>query len=297
MRLITPFDISSTLYIPATHSGLKDIILGSKYPELKSVVICFEDAILDKDIPMALCNLKDALSMQKQTKVDMPFVFIRPRSLEMAKEIMQGYGNLLDGVSGFAIPKFVLKDLNAWVDITESSHLLWMPILETLEVYDINQMIMLSNALKEMANEKVLAIRIGGNDLMSILGLRRGSSATLYDGPLGYVIKMLVCVFGSKGFKLTAPVCEVIDNTELLTKEIQLDIQHGLIGKTVIHPTQIPIVEAAYKVELNDYHEAVKIIDAEQAVFKSNGSMCEPATHRNWALNIIERAKKFGYKH
>lgn len=295
MTSITPFDISSTLYIPATHKGLKEIVLGEKYPTLKSVVICFEDAILDKEIPMALNNLKEALKA-KDNQSNKPLLFIRPRSLEMAKQIISEYGDLLSKVAGLAIPKFVLRNLEAWMDVTKNTHLLWMPILETAEVYDVNQMLALSNALQERVNDKILVIRIGGNDLMNILGLRRNNNTTLYDGPLGYVIKMLVCVFGSKGFKLTAPVCEIINCTKLLAEEIQLDIQHGLVGKTLIHPKQIPVVEEAFQVDLHEYEDAIKILNAEHAVFQSAGSMCEPATHRNWALNIIERARKFGYK-
>ncbi len=54
---------------------------------------------------------------------------------------------------------------------------------------------------------------------------------TLYDSPMGYVIKMLVSVFGPRDFALTAPVCEHIDDHAVMARELALDMAHGLVGK------------------------------------------------------------------
>ncbi|EPW7050845.1 HpcH/HpaI aldolase/citrate lyase family protein, partial [Proteus mirabilis] len=40
--------------------------------------------------------------------------------------------------------------------------------------------------------------------------------------------------------------------------------------------------------------DALRILNSTQAVFKSHGAMCEPATHRRWALSILTRAKLYG---
>uniref|UniRef100_UPI001FCE3EEC HpcH/HpaI aldolase/citrate lyase family protein n=1 Tax=Escherichia coli TaxID=562 RepID=UPI001FCE3EEC len=37
-----------------------------------------------------------------------------------------------------------------------------------------------------------------------------------------------------------------------------------------------------------------RIPGAVQAVFKSQGAMCEPATHRRWAAGILDRARFYG---
>lgn len=66
------------------------------------------------------------------------------------------------------------------------------------------------------------------------------------------------------------------------------------MAKTAIHPTQISIIHNALAVERQDYDDALRIVNSEQAVFKSNGAMCEPATHRKWAQNILMRAKHYG---
>ena len=45
-------------------------------------------------------------------------------------------------------------------------------------------------------NQRIIALRIGGNDLMGCLGLRRNPATTLYNTPMGYVIPMLAGVMG-----------------------------------------------------------------------------------------------------
>ena len=41
---------------------------------------------------------------------------------------------------------------------------------------------------------------------------------------------------------------------------------------------------------------AVLAVDS-PAVFALGGSMCEPATHRRWAQNVMRRAECFGIRH
>ena len=48
---------------------------------------------------------------------------------------------------------------------------------------------------------------------------------------MGYVIKMLVSVFGPRDFAPTAPVCEHIDDHAVMARELALDMAHGLVGK------------------------------------------------------------------
>ncbi|QCR38527.1 HpcH/HpaI aldolase/citrate lyase family protein [Nissabacter sp. SGAir0207] len=296
METVTPNDLGATLYVPATHPQLLAIARGEKYPELLSMVICLEDAVLERDIPQALVNLRVTLAQLADSPIEpRPLLFIRPRHPDMAAALVADSALCLNVVTGLVLPKFTLADLERWLAITAHSHLRWMPTLEDARVYDVAQMQLLAEALHQRAADRVLALRIGGNDLMSVLGLRRSKDHTLYEGPLGYVIKMLVSVFGSRGFALTSPVCELIDSPDMLRQELKQDILHGLVGKTAIHPSQIPIIHAALKVAPRDYQEALRILNADSAVFKSDGAMCEPATHVNWAHRIIQQGQKYGY--
>lgn len=65
---------------------------------------------------------------------------------------------------------------------------------------------------------------------------------------------------------------------------------HGLVGKTAIHPSHLELIHRGLMVEKDEYEDAIRILNSTQAVFKSQGSMCEPATHRSWASAIFERS-------
>jgi citrate lyase beta subunit len=143
--------------------------------------------------------------------------------------------------------------------------------------------------------DQILMLRIGGNDLMNLLGIRRPRQLTLYDTPLGNVISQLVTVFKPYNFSLSAPVFEYLNDNATLQKEIRLDLAYGLCGKTAIHPSQIADIEAAYSVELEDYEMAMKLVDnAAPAVFKMHNAMCEVTTHRQWAMGVLHRQQCYG---
>lgn len=286
---IFPNMLGATLYMPANRSDLSEVILDNKIPGLRSLVICLEDALNESDIPEAYRNItRLAEKLTSRNGQQMPLVFIRPRSIQMAEYLIKHID--LTGFTGLVLPKFVMSDLDAWWSIIKETNLQLMPTLETREVFDATEMLRLADALEiHEVKSRIVALRIGGNDLMSLLSLRRSRTLTVYDSPMGYVIKMLVAVFGSRGFSLTAPVCELISDQSLLQKELELDVAHGLVGKTAIHPVQIPVIEEAFAIKGTDVSEAIKILTSTQAVFSSQGAMCEPATHRKWAQATLAK--------
>ncbi|MBI6550244.1 HpcH/HpaI aldolase/citrate lyase family protein [Xenorhabdus lircayensis] len=301
----SPHQLGATLYMPATRQNIAEIVLQNKILGLRSLVICLEDAVSEQDIPSAIENLSrvletlaevDTVSSGKQSSGvgrHRPLIFIRPRNEVMGRYLVANVN--LDAIDGLVLPKFTHASLSGWWDIIGSTHLCIMPTLETEEVFDAQQMNQLADTLKNHpCKERIIALRIGGNDLMNVISLRRSRDFTLYDGPMGYIIKMLVAVFAARGFALTAPVCEHIDDLKLLEKELALDITHGLVGKTAIHPRQIECIQRAFMVSAHDYADALSILNSSQAVFKSQGVMCEPATHQRWAMNILERAEHYG---
>lgn len=293
---ISPYMLGATMYMPATRLDIVTKLVGQEIKDLSSVVICLEDAVSENEVEFALNNLKkitDELAEAKRCGKKLPLIFIRPRHLEMAEQIVRDYD--LSAINGVVIPKFTLADLESWWGALRNTHLLWMPTLETREVFSVNDMEALAKALHgHSCKQKILALRIGGNDLMNCISLRRPRDMTLYDGPMGYVIKMLVAVMSPYGFAMTAPVCEHIDNHEILEKEWALDMAHGLVGKTAIHPNQIQMIQQPMMVSKSDFEDALHIRNSEKAVFKSNGAMCEPATHINWAESVLERANQYG---
>lgn len=294
---ISPYALGATLYMPATRHDLADVVRGSKIAGLRSLVICLEDAVLESDVAYALSNLGRLFGELDMTggRGRGPLFFVRPRHSDMAKKIVAM--PLSQAIDGFVLPKITTRSLDDWLTAVDGTDLKIMPTLETAETFDAGAIRELRAALVERAAERVLALRIGGNDLLAVLGLRREADLTIYDGPLGYVIGMLVAIMGSAGFALTGPVCERLDTPELLAAEVARDVSHGLVGKTAIHPSQIPIIHEGLRVKVRDHEAALRILsDHAPAVFKDHGAMSEPATHRAWAKRLIERARWFGIR-
>lgn len=295
---LSPWRLGATLYMPATRTDIADVILHNKIAGLRSLVICLEDAVSEADIPLARRQLRVLLTQlaaekQRQGNAHWPLIFVRPRDSVMGAELTADWD--LSAVDGLVLPKFTLESLPLWWAMVKETHLCMMPTLETENVFDVHQMSALADTLiQHPCRSRIIALRIGGNDLMNGISLRRSRDFTLYDTPMGYVIKMLVAVFASRDFSLTAPVCEHIDDQTMMERELALDMLHGLVGKTAIHPNQIGKIEAALMVSASDHADALRILNSSQAVFKSQGAMCEPATHRRWASAILARAQVYG---
>ena len=296
MALFSPYALGATLYMPATRDDILDVVFAEKLPELRSLVVCLEDAVALIDIETALVNLRQVLTRIQDRggrPANGPLLFVRPRDAAMAR-ILNDWP-LMVHVDGFVVPKLSLKTLGSWEQAVTNPALALMATLETPEVFNPTAMVELGQALKANLDERIIALRIGGNDLMGCLGLRRNPAMTLYGTPMGYVIPMLAGVMGSQGFALTAPVFEQLATPDILQQELTLDIANGLVGKTAIHPSQVNIIQNALRVSLEDMNSARMILNSvAPAVFKYNDAMCEPATHYKWATHIMERAKWHG---
>lgn len=298
MSTISPFALGATLYMPATRRDLLDVVRGVRIRGLRSLVVCLEDAVSAGDVDHALASLRNLLrdlDARGGRPGHGPLLFVRPRDADMAGQLNDW--PLMKHVDGFVVPKLTLGSLPVWAAAVSDPHLSLMPTLETAEVYEPAAMVELGQALKATLARRIVALRIGGNDLLGCLGLRRNPATTLYSTPMGYVIPMLAGVMGAQGFALTAPVFEQLCAPRLLEDELALDLAHGLVGKTAIHPGQISLIQNALRVSPEDLDCARRITtDAAPAVFRHNDAMCEPATHCRWALNILERARWHGVK-
>lgn len=298
MRNVSPFALGSTLYMPATRPDLLAVMVGKKLPGLRSLVVCLEDAIAESDATTALTRLRSTLaSVARTSRTDgpRPLMFVRPKNPRMAATLMAWPE--IQVIEGFVIPKLDLASLGSWGRVLDNPSQLLMPTLETAQVYNPAAVAELGQALRAEFGERTLAIRIGGNDLLGCLALRRPRSTTLYETPMGYVIPMLAGVLGAQGFALTAPVFEHLAMPDLLSRELHLDMAHGLVGKTAIHPCQVPLIHEGLKVPIEDLNCARLIVQgARPAVFRHDDAMVEPATHYNWAVRTLERAKWHGVK-
>jgi citrate lyase beta subunit len=220
--------------------------------------------------------------------------FVRVRNPDVMARVLAMPG--VDKLTGFVIPKATRHNFDAYFrQVRDTAHLL-MPTLETAEVFSDDEMRRFRVLLEAPGvRSRILALRIGGNDLLALLGLRRPRAMTIYRTPLGPVIARLVTTFRPYGFVLTAPVFEHLDLAELLDQEVAEDLAYGMVGKTAIHPSQIGPIEQHYRVKPHDLEAARAILDDDApAVFRLHDSMCEVATHRAWAQRVVEQSDVFG---
>lgn len=291
---LNPWALGASLYAPATRDDL--VQLGTdKYPQLSSLIYCTEDAVREEDVPRAMANLARALPELPAPGTG-PLRLIRARNPEVLAQLLTLD---LHGISGFVLPKTHDGNLATYMrhlHREEHAHLSVLLTLETREALSEHRMACLRDLIfQESWQHKIACLRIGGNDLMHALGVRRTPGRTLYEGPLERVISMLIGVFKPYGFMLSSPVYEVFEDLITLAREVQQDLEYGLSGKTIIHPVQLSTVLNGYRVTEGDLEEAHAILAEDApAVFKMNGRMCEPATHTRWAQDILIRAEQYG---
>jgi citrate lyase beta subunit len=289
-------ELGATLYCPASHYRLEDVLRGRHLPRARSVVVCTEDSLNEAQAPAAVEKLRAVLTETESRRLR-DRLFLRPRSVEVLQTLLEA--GALAGFAGIVIPKATVERFEAHAaQLAAHPHLGLMPTLETREMLDASGRRALRRAMEESPlRDRILACRIGGNDLMALLRLRRPRGRTIYETPLRSVIEQLVTSFAPAGFDLSGPVCELLDAPDILAREVEIDLEHGLLGKTAIHPGQIEVIEGAMRVDPEDLGAAKQIL-AEDApgVFAASNRMCEPATHRPWAERLLERADVFGVR-
>ena len=178
--------------------------------------------------------------------------------------------------------------------------------------------------------EDVLAVRVGATDMSSAFGLRRSRDLTIYDVKVvASVIGDIVNMLGrpDNGFVISGPVWEHYSNSERvlrpllrrtpfadanemplrdriltanldgLIREIELDLANGLLGKTVIHPTHVPLVHAMCVVSHEEYVDALEIAGKNGGGASASpygNKMNEMKPHQAWAVQTLLRAAAFG---
>ncbi|WP_235202194.1 HpcH/HpaI aldolase/citrate lyase family protein [Methylobacter tundripaludum] len=291
-KSFSPWCLGASLYMPAHRLDLMDCANGEKLESLRSMIFCTEDAVSHAEVDSSLRHL--GLCLQGFRDTPTRFRFIRARNPEILARLLDLPD--IEKVDGFVLPKFNEANFHAYFDQLQGTPFKVMPTLETRDVFDVGAMNELRQGLlQDAVFAQILMLRIGGNDLMNLLGIRRPRNMTVYETPLGHVIAQLVTVFKPYGFSLAAPVFEYLDDAVTLQKEIRLDLAHGLTGKTAIHPTQVPVIEAMYSVDSGDYEMALALNQSSSpAVFRMHDAMCEVETHKQWGRDIIDRQLYYG---
>mgnify|MGYP005839932755 CR=1 FL=1 len=287
------FALGATLYMPVIHPGVPDILAGVTEKPASSIVLCLEDALHESDVERGVKTLSSLLSRFAPGTGDRPEIFVRPRSLDMAARLAG-----LDGISridGFVAPKMRVESAADWISVARVADVSVMPTLETPDYFDPGRVVALRDMIRAEGADRIAAVRIGGNDLLGSMGLRRVAGATSYEGPLSGILQSVATILGASGIPVAAPVYDVIHDLNTLEKEVLRDVAMGFLSKTAIHPAQVPVIENAMRVSRQDLDAARAILEeSARAVFQIGGVMCEPATHRPWARRVMARAQSFG---
>lgn len=294
IRKLSPVQLGGSLYIPATHKSLHAICNTDKYPHLRSCIVDTEDAIGEEEIESAIENIREMLIEYQPKEL---CLFIRPRNPDVLKELLKIEG--IEKIDGFSLPKFSTEVMDEYKNILEASpskfHL--MPVLESLDLFSREKLEAIRSFLLS-SSLSILSLRLGGEDMMKFLGLKRNCEDNIYQlvAP-AKIIADVINVFKPFGFNITATVFNCINKPELFEENVREDLRQGLIGKTIIHPSQIEPVNDAYRVTRSEYEMALKMLDTKtKAIIVQEGQMGEKFAHASWAKVILERHRYFGLK-
>lgn len=282
-------ELGATLFVPATHKNIVQIISGDKYPNLKSVVIDTEDGIEDHLLIDALAIVKELVLRYKKNKL---LVFIRPKNVEILKEILT-YENI-DAVDGFVLPKFSLSNADEYLDALQNTKHYIMPSIEGRELFSSDALIELKDKL-DARREKVLLVRFGLEDMLRQLSMKRECNDSIFDFAVSAsVVGNFLAIFKSAGYAVSGGVYPCFSNKDGFIRDVKRDLKEGLFTKTIIHPSQIDLLHELYRVSQKESDYATKILENEKRIINLNGSMGEGKTMSPYAKLIIQRIKVYG---
>lgn len=312
------YSVGALLYCPANKRTIADSIINEKFGNKFSLALCLEDTINDDFVVEAEQDLIASInqifiSFQKQPFY-LPKIFIRVRNPEQIGRLTKAFGNSIEIITGYIIPKFTCNNASPYIqeiikaNEQTSKKIYVMPIYESSSIIDLRNRIDILYKLKDMLSsieELVLNIRVGGNDLCHMFGFRRHSDESIHRiKPISNIFSDIVTVYGMD-YVVSGPVWEYYsgDNWEKgLIQEIQDDKLCGFTGKTAIHPNQIPVINKSYQVSRSDFNDAQAILNwnISSNSFVSgnftNERMNEYKVHNNWAQQTLFFAEAFGIK-
>jgi len=292
VRELHYIQLGATLFIPANHKHLYKILTRQKYPELKSVVIDFEDGFDRKKFQEVFVGLQELLASISHNS---PFVFIRPRDIKMLEKLL--HVRSINHIDGFVLPKFGLENGANYLALLQEYDFAIMPSIEGKELFNREALEEIKSLLL-LHKKNILLVRFGLEDMFKMLTMRKKATQSVFDlSVTSYVLGQFLALFKGAGFAVSGGVYSCFLDDDGLLQDVQRDLLEGLFSKTIIHPRQIAIVHKAYKVTQEEYDTAFALCNASEVVFNLKGAMAETHTMIPYAQEILLRAKEYGIKH
>lgn len=314
---VLKYALGALLYIPADRYDMIYKSVLTQYEKPRPLVICLEDAVGElgeqeaiESVRLVLNNLANDIFSKNESS---PLIFIRIRNEEQLVKIKDILIENRDYITGVIIPKANSYILESFIDILDGfglDDMYIMPIIETKEfIYEELKEKSFSDLYKMILKNKdrVLGIRIGLTDILGLYGIRRSRKLSIYENIIATSFMKDVINYLNRDdldIPISGGVSELfnMDDDYIRHKyieEIELDKYHGFVGKTVIHPKQISIVQALYAVTYEDYMDAKEIIEnynTKIGVKKSlaGDKMNEFKPHYKWANKIMKLSYIYG---
>ena len=291
-RSLLQYCLGATMYMPGT-KDFAQAVIDKKYSGLTSMVMCFEDACPEEDVPVAEVNsihvletLKEAEDSGKLKYEDIPLLFFRVRSPEQ----FQHFSGMLKKehiryITGFNFPKFNGVNGGAYMShLVELNNkfgevIYGMPIIEDARVAYKETRLLELMAIKNICDchkNLILNIRVGGTDFSSCFGVRRGINSTIYDiMTVSNCLMDILNVFTrNNDYTVSGPVWEYFRvNKRMKFEDLpKIDIQDTLLRRT-------PVV-----------NDAVDGLMRELILDQANGFMgktCIHPTHLNFINGML----------
>ena len=291
-RSLLQYCLGATMYMPGT-KDFAQAVIDKKYPGLTSMVMCFEDACPEEDVPAAELNSIHVLDTLREAEdkgilkyEDIPLLFFRVRSPEQ----FEHFAGMLRPehiryITGFNFPKFNGANGGQYMSqLVELNNkfgeiIYGMPIIEDARVAFKETRLLELMAIKNICDchkKLILNIRVGGIDFSSCFGVRRGINSTIYDiMTVSNCLMDILNVFTrNNDYTVSGPVWEYFRvNKRMKFEDLpKIDIQDTLLKRT-------PVV-----------NDAVDGLMRELILDQANGFMgktCIHPTHLNFINGML----------
>lgn len=249
---------------------------------------------------------------------------------ERLYEILIKEKDIISYISGFFLPKFNSNNADAYLSTVKkirliSEYIYALPIIESKEIISlasrISELITLEKTIFEY-RDMILGIRIGGSYINSVLGVNSLEAMSIYDvGITASIIYDIInsfinlsyediAIYSSSwdkkitSFQTVSKSSNAFDQNKVIynhafthdpsldgfIREILLDKLNGCVGKTVVYPNQISIVNALYSVERKDYELALSINSSNEPSLNYG----EQINNKIWSNKILSLSKIYG---
>ena len=196
-RELLQYCLGATMYMPGTKDFAPKILSGAM-PGLTTMVLCFEDACPEEEVPAAEENVHRLLETVADAVADgtldadrVPLIFCRVRNMKQFVHFSDGLNaKQVSVLTGINFPKFNAENGTGYMEHLQELNerygeiLYGMPIIEDPEVAFKEtrmQELMGIKRILDKHHDLVLQVRVGATDFSSCFGVRRGVDYSIYD--------------------------------------------------------------------------------------------------------------------